>query len=99
MALITSVIQHEGDGQVRELGRQCFQERDHAFTVDGGVMGDRDDRWCDRGSGPELVNALTPGGRRQQDPGQTPPGAQPGAQDNVRGIDEKDMAAPRLGLV
>ncbi len=99
MALITGVIQHEGDRQIRELLRQFFQERDHAVTVDGGVIGHRDDLVRDRGSGPEHVNALTPGGRRQQDPGKTPPGAQPGAQDNVRGIDEKDLAAPRLGLV
>ena len=99
MVLITGVIQHEGDRQIRELGRQFFQERDHAVTVDGGVMGHRDDLVCDRGSGPEPVNALTPGGRRQQDPGQTPPGAQPGAQDKVRRIHEKDVAAPRLGLV
>ena len=49
MALITSVIQHEGDGQVRELGRQCFQERDHALPVDGGVMGHGDDLVRDRG--------------------------------------------------
>ena len=48
IALITSVIQHEGDGQVRELGRQFFQERDHAFTVDVGVIGHRDDLVRDR---------------------------------------------------
>ena len=62
-------------------------------------MGHGDDWGCDRGEGPEDVKALTPGGRRQRDTGQTPPGAQPGAQDKVRRINEKDVAAPRLGLV
>ena len=91
--------QPEGDRPVRELGRRFFPEREHALPVDVGVMGDRDDRVCDRGSGPEPVNALTPGGRQQKDTGQTPPGARPSGQDQGRHIAEKDLAAPRLGLV
>ncbi len=83
MALITGVIQHEGDRPGRDLFRQFFPERDYALPVDGRVMGDRDDRVCDRGSGTQPINALTPGGC-PKDTGQPSPGAQPGAQDQVR---------------
>ncbi len=45
------------------------------------------------------IKPLTPGGRRQQDPAQTPEIPKPRAQHEVRGIQEKHMPLTRLGFL
>ncbi len=96
MALITRIIQHEGDRQVGKPLDELIEQCDHTLKVDVSVIGDRDDLVRDR----VPIQALTSGGGcRQEKTGQTPPGTQRGAQDKVRRIDEKDLAAPRLGRV
>lgn len=84
---------------IGKLSRQLLQEGHDTLAMDIRGVGDGHHFVGNGMERAQNVEALAPGGRRQQNAVQTPEVPEPSAQDKVGRVAKKDMAGARLGFL